>query len=70
MAARFQRTSSIVVASSSIMSIDEIFFSSPLSEKGNSFFRDKKGNWSVSLRRINVRNKEGSLFFLRERERD
>ena len=62
MAARFQCTSSIVVVSSSIMSIDEIFFLSPLRE-GEFVLSRQKRNWSVSLRRTNVRNKEDSLLF-------
>lgn len=69
MAARFQCTSSIVVVSSSIMSIDEIFFLSPLRE-GEFVLSRQKRNWSVSLRRTNVRNKEDSLLFFFERERD
>lgn len=62
MAARFQCISSIVVVSSSIMSIDEIFFLSPL-RKGEFVLSRQKRNWSVSLRRTNVRNKEDSLLF-------
>lgn len=59
--ARFQCTSSIVVVSSSIMSIDEIFFFAP--REGEFVLSSKKENWSVSLPRTNVRNKEDSLFF-------
>lgn len=69
MAARFQCTSSIVVVSSSIMSIDEIFFLSPLRE-GEFVLSRQKRNWSVSLRRTNVRNKEDSLLFFFKRERE
>lgn len=69
MAARFQCISSIVVVSSSIMSIDEIFFLSPLRE-GEFVLSRQKRNWSVSLRRTNVRNKEDSLLFFFKRERE
>lgn len=69
MAARFQCISSIVVVSSSIMSIDEIFFLSPLRE-GEFVLSRQKRNWSVSLRRTNVRNKEDSPLFFFKRERE
>lgn len=45
------------------------FFSFPLKE-GEFVLSRQKRNWSVSLRRTNVRNKEDSLLFFFKRERE
>ena len=68
MAARFQRTSSIVVASSSIMSIDEIFFPPLFRRRGIRSFETKKEIGRCLYVELMYEIRKVVFFFLRERE--
>lgn len=68
MAARFQRTSSIVVASSSIMSIDEIFSLPLFRRRGIRSFETKKEIGRCLYVELMYEIRKVVFFFERERE--